>query len=47
MRIITSFDRNALEEQRVDLAMEARNIQEDVPTFDGLPRSRRRSPIRP
>jgi hypothetical protein len=37
MRIMTQFDRNALEEQRVELAMEARNIKEDVPHFDGLP----------
>jgi hypothetical protein len=37
MRILTSFDRNALEEQRVALAMEARGIKEDVPVHDDLP----------
>jgi hypothetical protein len=37
MRILTSFDRNALELQRVELAMEARGIREDVAVSYGLP----------
>jgi hypothetical protein len=38
MRILTSFDRNSLEEQRVEQAMEARGIEEDIPMVsDGLP----------
>jgi hypothetical protein len=37
MRILTSFDRNALELQRVEQAMEARGIKEDVEVSDGLP----------
>jgi hypothetical protein len=37
MRILTSFDRNALEQKRVEQAMEARGIKEDVVVSDGLP----------
>jgi hypothetical protein len=37
MRILASFDRNALEQQRVELAMEAQDIEETVPVVDVLP----------
>ena len=37
MRILASFDRNALEQQRVELAMEAQGVEETVPVVDVLP----------
>jgi hypothetical protein len=37
MRILASFERNVLVQQRFDLAMEERGLQEDVPVVDNLP----------
>ena len=37
MRIVASFDRIALEQQRVEKAMEAQGIEEEVPVVDVLP----------